>query len=71
MGEARETLPVSYEGEEIIVSFNAQYVLDFLAVSTSDEVDIELKDDSSQGLMKPVSDEDELKYHYVIMPMRL
>ena len=71
MGKARETLPVSYEGEEIIVSFNAQYVLDFLAVSTSDEVDIELKDDSSQGLMKPVSDEDELKYHYVIMPMRL
>ncbi|MCH8912300.1 MAG: DNA polymerase III subunit beta [Planctomycetes bacterium] len=71
MGEARETLPVSYEGEEITVSFNAQYILDFLAVSTSDEVDIELKDDSSQGLMKPVSDEDELKYQYVIMPMRL
>ena len=71
MGEARESMPVSYEGDEITVSFNAQYILDFLAVSTTDEVDIDLKDDSSQGLMKPVADEDELKYHYVIMPMRL
>jgi len=71
MGEARESLPVTYEGDEITVSFNAQYILDFLSVSTTDEVDIDLKDDSSQGLMKPVSDEDELKYHYVIMPMRL
>jgi DNA polymerase-3 subunit beta len=71
MGEARESLPVTYEGDEITVSFNAQYILDFLSVSTTDEVDIDLKDDSSQGLMKPVSDEDELKYNYVIMPMRL
>jgi DNA polymerase-3 subunit beta len=71
MGEARELLPVTYEGEEITVSFNAQYILDFLSVSTTDEVDIELKDDSSQGLMKPVSDNDDLKYNYVIMPMRL
>jgi len=70
-GEAREAIPVGYEGDEITVSFNAQYILDFLAVSTTDEVDIHLKDDSSQGLMKPVSDEDTLKYHYVIMPMRL
>ena len=71
MGEARESLPVGYEGDEITVSFNAQYILDFLSVSTTDEVDIDLKDDSSQGLMKPVSDEDDLKYNYVIMPMRL
>ena len=71
MGEAHESLPVGYEGEEITVSFNAQYILDFLSVSTTDEVDMDLKDDSSQGLMKPVSDDDDLKYLYVIMPMRL
>jgi len=71
MGEARESLPVGYEGDEITVSFNAQYILDFLAVSTTDEVDIDLKDDSSQGLMKPVSEDGDLKYDYVIMPMRL
>lgn len=71
MGEARESLPVGYSGDELTVSFNAQYILDFLAVSTTDEVLVELKDDSSQGLMKPVDDDDDLNYQYVIMPMRL
>ena len=71
LGEARESVPVQYEGEELTVSFNAQYILDFLAVAASDEVEAYLRDDSSQGLMSPVPGEDGLTYQYVIMPMRL
>lgn len=71
MGEARESLPVQYEGEELTISFNAQYVLDFLSVVAGGEVNLRLKDDSSQGMMLPAEGEEGLLYKYIIMPMRL
>ncbi len=71
LGEARESVPVQYEGEELTVSFNAQYILDFLAVAASDEIEAYLRDDSSQGLMSPAPSEEGPAYQYVIMPMRL
>ncbi len=71
LGEARESVPVQYEGDELTVSFNAQYILDFLAVAASNEIEAHLRDDSSQGLMSPAAAEDGPTYQYVIMPMRL
>lgn len=71
MGEAREALPVDYDGAELSVSFNAQYVLDFLGVVPAGKVRFELKDDSSQGLLVPVGEGDGMDYRYVVMPMRL
>lgn len=71
LGEANEEVAVEYQGEDISVSFNAQYVLDFLAVVPADEVEFHLKDDSSQGMLVPTNPTDDLDYRYVIMPMRL
>lgn len=71
MGEARESLPVQYGGDELTISFNAQYVLDFLGVVAGEKVNILLKDDSSQGMLVPAEGDSELAYKYVIMPMRL
>lgn len=71
LGEAREAVPVQYEGDELTVSFNAQYVLDFIGVGASEELEFQLKDDSSQGLLSPVPQDEDLAYSYVIMPMRL
>jgi DNA polymerase-3 subunit beta len=69
-GEAREPIPVDYNGPALTICFNAQYVLDFLAVVESDVVALELKDDVSQALMKPVG-ANGYDYTYVIMPMRV
>jgi len=71
MGEAREVVALDYDGPELTVSFNAQYVLDFLGVITSPKVQFQLKDDSSQGLLVPIEEEGDLDYRYVVMPMRL
>ena len=71
LGEARESVPVQYEGDELTVSFNAQYILDFLAVAASDEIEAYLRDDSSQALLSPMPLDNRLAYQYVIMPMRL
>ena len=70
LGEAHETLPVDYTGGAMQICFNAQYVLDFLAAVTTDVVALELKDEVSQAVMKPVGAEG-YDYTYVIMPMRV
>jgi DNA polymerase-3 subunit beta len=70
LGEAHETLPVDYSGPALQICFNAQYVLDFLAVVSTDVVALELKDEVSQAVMTPVGAEG-YEYTYVIMPMRV
>ena len=70
LGEAKETLPVEYDGSPMQICFNAQYVLDFLAAVATDVVSLELKDEVSQAVMKPVGAEG-YDYTYVIMPMRV
>jgi DNA polymerase-3 subunit beta len=70
LGEAKETLPVEYSGNAMQICFNAQYVLDFLAAVATDVVSLELKDEVSQAVMKPVGAEG-YDYTYVIMPMRV
>jgi len=70
LGEAKETLPVEYAGPSLQICFNAQYVLDFLSAVSTDVVSLDLKDEVSQAVMKPVGAEG-YDYTYVIMPMRV
>jgi len=70
LGEAKETLPVEYAGAPMQICFNAQYVLDFLSAVSTDVVSLDLKDEVSQAVMKPVGAEG-YEYTYVIMPMRV
>ena len=70
VGEAHETLPVDYTGGSMQICFNAQYVLDFLSAVSCDVVSLDLKDEISQAVMKPVG-VDGYDYTYVIMPMRV
>jgi DNA polymerase III subunit beta len=70
LGEAHETLPVEYSGGSMQICFNAQYVLDFLAAVGTDVVSLDVKDEVSQAIVKPVGAEG-YDYTYVIMPMRI
>lgn len=69
-GEAHEVIPVEYTEGAMQICFNAQYVLDFLNVVETDQVVLELKDETSQAVMKPLGAEG-YDYTYVIMPMRV
>jgi DNA polymerase-3 subunit beta len=68
-GEAREVVPVEYEGESLDIGFNPQYLLDFISVCSSDSISVSLKDSETQGLLRPVGPPD-LDYRYVVMPMK-
>jgi DNA polymerase-3 subunit beta len=68
-GEARESLEVDFDGEGTEIGFNAQYLVDFLQAVGTEQVVLELKDAESQGLLRPLG-EDDGDYRYVVMPMR-
>ena len=68
-GEAREVVPVEFDGDGIDIGFNPQYLLDFLGVCAVDSISISLKDSETQGLLRPVTASD-LDYKYVVMPMK-
>jgi DNA polymerase-3 subunit beta len=70
IGEARDKLDVNYDGENVEVGFNSQYLLDFLGVVKTDRIQFELKDENSAVLMKPEEEED-LKFICVLMPMKI
>lgn len=70
LGEAKETLTAEYEGQAVEIGFNAQYLLDFLGAAETDAVSLELKDQESQGMLRPHG-EAATDYRYVVMPMRL
>lgn len=70
LGEAEETIPVTYDGEEITIGFNARYVQDFLSVITGDNVILGLNDPLSPGLFSSDAEEDS-GFSCVIMPMRV
>jgi DNA polymerase-3 subunit beta len=69
-GEARETLATEYEGDDVEIGFNAQYLQDFLNVIGPGQVAFEFKDANSQAQLRPVTDNG-CDYKYVVMPMRL
>jgi DNA polymerase-3 subunit beta len=68
LGEAKEDVPVDYQGEPLKIGFNARYLIDVLQVLSGDEVRLELADDLSPGVLKLVGEE---SYTAVVMPMRI
>jgi DNA polymerase III subunit beta len=69
-GDAHEQVAVDYTGPALQICFNERYISDFLNVVETDNVELALKDEVSQAVMKPVG-ADGYDYTYVIMPMRL
>jgi DNA polymerase-3 subunit beta len=69
-GEAKEVVSAQYSGEALEISFNAQYLLDFLGGLGTDELVLRLRDKETQGLLTP-KDLGDYEYNYVVMPMKM
>lgn len=66
--EAEEEIEVSYQGDDLEVGFNVNYLLDALAAIDGSNVDIGLTDSNSSCLIR---NPEKLASKYVVMPMRL
>ena len=70
-GESEESVSSQYEGPNLEIGFNAQYLLDFLRAISQDQVAFHLKDQKSAGELRPVNENAADQYRYVVMPMRI
>ena len=71
-GESEDTIETPYNYDPLVVGFNSQYLIDFLkAIGTQGEVRLEFKDAQSAGQMRPEDGNEDLKYRYILMPMRI
>lgn len=65
---AEEDLKVIYQGQEIEISFNAKYLIDFLSIIQSEMVRFTLSDSNNGALLEDVEDSNGC---YVVMPMKI
>jgi len=70
-GESEESVNSEYQGPDMEIGFNAQYLLDFLRAIPQDQVSFQLKDQKSAGEMRPEGESLPDQYRYVVMPMRI
>jgi DNA polymerase-3 subunit beta len=67
IGDAEEEMDVEYGGESFEVGFNVRYILDFLQ-TVNGRVRIEFGAGLKPCLMRQ---EDDIKYSYIVMPLRI
>ena len=66
--EAEEELEIEYDGDEIEIGFNVNYLLDALGAIESEQIKLALVDGNSSCLLTEPGKDD---CKYVVMPMRL
>ncbi len=66
--QAEEKMDVNYDGSEIEIGFNVNYLIDALNAIDSEDVNVLLTDNNSSCL---IQDTNKTSYKFVIMPMRL
>lgn len=71
-GESEDSIETPYNYDPLVVGFNSSYLIDFLkAIGNSGEVRLEFKDAQSAGQMRPEDANEDQKYRYILMPMRI
>jgi len=71
VGEYHEDMPVEYDGDEVEIAFNPDFILDVLRRTDGDKVVLQLKDSMSPGVLKPYTEAPVDGYVNVIMPIRI
>jgi DNA polymerase III subunit beta len=67
VGEARETLPIRFDGDPLEIGFNADFLRDGIESAEGDEMRLRLIDPLRPGLIQGPDDD----FWYLIMPIRL
>jgi DNA polymerase-3 subunit beta len=58
-----------YNGEDIVISFNARFLIEMLSGTESDEVKVELSTPTKAGLIKPVEQDENEDLLMLAMPL--
>lgn len=66
--EAQEEIPIDYDGDEMEIGFNSNYIVDAVTALKTKEVEFALSDANSSSTICSPGDQ---QTKYVVMPMRL
>jgi DNA polymerase III subunit beta len=67
-GQATEDVDAKYEGAEMVVAFNPNYLIDGIEAIIGDEVQLETLDALKPATLRPAGESD---YLYLLMPVRV
>jgi DNA polymerase-3 subunit beta len=70
LGEGHDELEIGYDGSELEIGFNANYLLEVLRYMPSEEVNVSFKAPERAATLEPVGD-DMPDYLCLVMPLRL
>jgi len=65
VGESREEVPIEYQGKEMVIGFNPNYLIDVLKNLLEEQIELELTDGEKPGVIRSNG------YIYIVLPMRL
>ncbi|MCX7784950.1 MAG: DNA polymerase III subunit beta [candidate division WOR-3 bacterium] len=71
LGQTTQMFDADYEGDDLKIGFNVDFLLEVLKHIDSDEVIMEFLNPLAAGVVKPASSESEIEKIYLLMPIRL
>src|SRR6266478_3398312 len=69
--EGTERMKCQYNGEDLVIAFNARFLIEMLASTDSDEVVMELSTPTKAGIIKPGEQEENEELLMLVMPLML
>ena len=68
IGNIKENLPATLNGNDLVIAFNSRYFSDILKVTQEEFIQIELNTSFAPCVVKPVEGDE---YLYLILPVRI
>ena len=69
IGNANESLPVSFSGEKIEIAFNVRYLLEGLRVISSEYILLKCNNPTTPAILVP--EDNKLSFTYLVMPVQV
>lgn len=69
--EGNERMQCQYNGEDLMIAFNARFVIEMLGATNSEEVYMELSTPTKAGLIKPMDQKESEELLMLVMPLMI
>src|SRR6476660_7334634 len=69
--EGNERMKCQYNGEDLMIAFNAKFLIEMLNATDSEEIRMELSTPTKAGIIKPGDQDDEEELLMLVMPLML
>lgn len=69
--EGDERMKCQYDGEDLVIAFNAKFLIEMLSAAESEEIRIELSTPTKAGIIKPMEQDENEELLMLVMPLML